>query len=399
MPAAPSDIDPLRCKLLLWTFGGRSLAAFVFREVRVSLLPPHDQRPWGVPKASPLSSGGPQLPPRMPRFSSRLGWGAAAAAAVAATALSSFYTVQPTEMAGVRRLGTVVTDAPVGPGLHVKLPWIDTVDTIQTSLDTFQLNNLTVYTIDNQAVTVGVGVSYHIPPAAVLHLLYGVGRSGNVDIAENIRPVLADRVLRVFSTQNTVGISANREAIAGDIRKQVSEALGSIFGLEINDLQLSSITYSPSFQASVEAAVQAKNDAIRAENLVSRVRYEGEQAKVQADAQAAVRIAQANAEAEATVAQAHAQREAAILRAEGDAQAATLNGAAEARVIQQVGASVAANPTVVPYEAAHRWNGQLPATMLGGATPALTMFGLPPAPRMAEAGNVPGVAPGPSRMP
>jgi len=298
--------------------------------------------------------------------------------AVAATALSSVYTVQPTEMAGVRRLGTVVTLAPVGPGLHMKLPWIDTVDTIQTSLDTFQINNLTVYTIDNQAVTVGLGISYHIPPSAVMRLLYGVGRSGNVDIAENIRPVLADRVLRVFSTQNTVSISANRERIAAEIRKQVDEGLGSIFGLEITDLQLSSITYSPSFQASVEAAVQAKNDAIRAENMVSRVRYEGEQAKVQADAQASVRIAQANAEAASTVAQARAQRESAILRAEGEAQAATLTGEAEAHVMQQVGAAVAANPGVVSYEASHRWNGQLPGTMLGGMTPPLNMFSIQP---------------------
>ena len=299
------------------------------------------------------------------------------AIALAGTALGGFYTVQPTEMAGVRRLGTVVTMEPVGPGLHVKLPWVDTVDTIQTSLQSFQLNNLTVYTIDNQAVSVGIGLSYHIPPSAVLHLLYGVGRPGNVDIAENIRPVLADRVLRVFSTQNTVGISANREQIAAQIRQQVSDALAGIFGLEITDLQLSSITYSASFQASVEAAVQAKNDSIRAENTVSKVRYEGEQAKVQADAQAAVRLAQANAEASATIAQARAQRESAILKAEGDAQATALTGEAQAKVLQQIGVAVAANPVVVSYEASHHWNGQLPATVLGGGVAPLTMFNLP----------------------
>ncbi len=241
-------------------------------------------------------------------------------------------------MAGVRRLGTVVSKEPIGPGLHFKLPFLDTVDTIQTSLDTYQLSNLTVYTIDNQAVSVGVGLSYRVPENAVLKLLYGVGRSGNVDIVENIRPVLADRVLRVFSTENTVGISSNREQITGAIRKEVGSALQNIFGLEITDLQLSSITYSPSFQASVEAAVQAKNDAIRAENTVVKVRFEGEQQKVQADAQAAVRVAQANGEAQATIAQARSQREAAILRAEGDAQATTLVGEAQARVIQEVGA-------------------------------------------------------------
>ena len=338
----------------------------------MNINPPNIQGPW--------ENNQQQLPgpPRLPRGPSlKLAGLVVIAIAIAGTAAGGFYTVQPTEMAGVRRLGTVVTAEPVGPGLHFKMPWIDTVDTIQTSLDTFQMNNLTVYTVDNQAVSVGVGLSYHIPPSAVMHLLYGVGRSGNVDIAENIRPVLADRVLRVFSSQNTVGISANRQQIADSIRQQVSEALGSIFGLEITDLQLSSITYSASFQASVEAAVQAKNDAIRAENTVSKVRYEGEQAKVQAEAQAAVRQAQANAEAAATIAQARAQRESAILRAEGEAQAAALTGEAEAKVIQQVGVAVAANPSVVSYEASHRWNGQLPSTMLSGASAPLSMFNIP----------------------
>ena len=331
---------------------------------------PNDQSPWGAPP--------PSIGPRRPDISSRtiaavvLGLGALAALT------GGFYTVQPTEMAGVRRLGTVVSREPVGPGLHMKLPFVDTVDTIQTSLDTFQLNNLTVYTVDNQAVTVGVGLSYRVPASAVLKLLYGVGRSGNVDIVENIRPVLADRVLRVFSTQNTVGISASREQITGAIRKEVGDALQGIFGIEITDLQLSSITYSPSFQASVEAAVQAKNDAIRAENTVVRVRYEGEQQKVQADAQAAVRVAQANGEAQATVAQARSQREAAILRAEGDAQATTLIGDAQARVVQQVGSAVAANPAVVSYETAHRWNGQMPSTVFGGgAAGPLALMNLP----------------------
>ena len=335
----------------------------------MSAMIPNDQKPWGAPPPSG----------RAPRPEIPLSYILSMVLAVVVLAAlgGSFYTVQPTEMAGVRRLGTVVTTEPVGPGLHLKVPFVDTVDTIQTSLDTFQLNNLTVYTIDNQAVTVGVGLSYRVPESAVLKLLYGVGRSGNVDIVENIRPVLADRVLRVFSTQNTVGISANREQIAGAIRKEVGSALQGIFGIEIIDLQLSSITYSTSFQASVEAAVQAKNDAIRAENTVVKVHYEGEQQKVQADALASVRVAQANGEAQALIAQARSQREAAILRAEGDAQAATLLGDAQVRVLQQVGGAVASNPSVVSYETAHRWNGQMPSTVLGGGSTPLALMNLP----------------------
>ena len=114
--------------------------------------------------------------------------------------------------------------------------------------------------------------------------------------------------------------------------------------------------------------MQAKNDAIRAENLVLRMCFEGEQAKVQAGAQTSVRIAQANAKADATV----AQRQSAILRAEGETQA---------RIIQQVGKAVAENPTVIFYEASHRWNGQLPGTMLGGTTSPLSMFNIQPGQR------------------
>ncbi len=256
-----------------------------------------EQPSWG--KALPI----PMLLQGQPRIrpSSRLIGALLVAAFATGTVFSSFYTVQPTEMADARRLGTVLTAEPVGPGLHMKPPWIDVVNTIQVSLDVFQLNNLTVYTTDNQPVTVGIGMSYRIPHEAVLKLLHGVGRTGNIDITENIRPVLADRVLRVFSLQNTVNISANREQVATAIRKGVADGLGSIFGLEVTDLQLSSITYSPSFQASVEAAVQAKNDAIRAENTVSKVRFEGEQAKVKAEAQASARIAQAKGESEAAI--------------------------------------------------------------------------------------------------
>ena len=123
--------------------------------------------------------------------------------------------------------------------------------------------------------------------------------------------------------------------------------------------------------------MQAKNDAIRAENTVVKVRYEGEQQKVQADAQAAVRIAQANGEAQATIAQARSQREASILKAEGEAQAATLVGEAQSRVIQQVGAAVNSNAVVVAYETAHRWNGQMPSTVLGSSTSPLAMLNLP----------------------
>ena len=198
----------------------------------------------------------------------------------------SFFVVQPTEMAGVRRFGVVTSTAPIGPGLHFKSPFVEQVDHPQVSLTTFEAADLSVYTIDNQAVRIGIGLSYRVPPVAVFRLLYGVGRSGNVDIDGNLRPIVADRALRVFARRNTVSISAERESIANEIRRSIQEAVEQNFGIEVVDLQLSRIEYSAAFTQSVEAAVRAKNDALQAENTVAKIRYEGEQVKVQAEAQA-----------------------------------------------------------------------------------------------------------------
>ena len=148
------------------------------------------------------------------------------------------------------------------------------------------------------------------------------------------------------------------------------------FGIEVVDLQLTRIEYSASFLQSVEAAVRAKNDALQAENTVSRVRYEGEQAKVQAEAQATALTTRAEGEARAAIAKARADRESTVLRAEGEAQATALLGQAQASALSLLGAAVAANPAVTQYEAARRWNGTLPGTMLGGGTvPLLSLPG------------------------
>jgi modulator of FtsH protease HflC len=125
-----------------------------------------------------------------------------AIAVVGALAASAFVIVNPTEMAGKRRLGRVVVDQPLGPGLHVKLPLVEEIDKLQTSLETYKLDRLTVNTVDNQPITVAVGLTYRIPAGAVLKLLYEVGRAGNFDIADNFQRIIADRTAKI-AQQNT----------------------------------------------------------------------------------------------------------------------------------------------------------------------------------------------------
>ena len=271
-------------------------------------------------------------------------------------AAGSFVIVEPTEMAGKRRLGQVVVDQPLGPGLHFKLPLVDQIDKLQVSLETYGIDHLSVNTIDNQPIAIAVGLTYRIPPAAVLRLLYEVGRAGNVDIGENFHRIIADRTAKIFAQQNTTTISENRERLSSSLRLLLAADLGRLYGIEVIDFQIAQITYSDSFRASVEAAVKAKNEAVAAENTVNRIRFEAQQA-----------VARANGEAEAKLRLADADRQAAILAAQGRAEAIRLEGETRSAVLTRYADLLRGNPAVVDLVRADRWNGVLPATLLEGA--------------------------------
>ena len=161
-----------------------------------------------------------------------------AIAVVGALVANAFVIVDPTEMAGKRPLGRVVVDQWLGPGLHFKLPVLEQIDKLQTSLETYKLDRLTVNTVDNQPITIAVGLTYRIPAGAVLKLLYEVGRAGNVDIADNFQRIIADRTAKIFAQQNTTTISENRERLSTALKGLLSNDLRSLYAIEVVDFQI-----------------------------------------------------------------------------------------------------------------------------------------------------------------
>jgi regulator of protease activity HflC (stomatin/prohibitin superfamily) len=294
-------------------------------------------------------------------FHNRLALPLAAGIAGLVVLSSTVYTVQPNEYAGVRRFGHVLNAEPIGPGLHLKLPLVDQVDRLPVSINQFKVLGQNVYTIDNQKVTLDLSMTYAIPREAVMKLLYGVGQPGNIDVDDNIRPIVADRALRIFAKRNTISLSEQRDEIGIQVQQDVTQRLAELFGIRVIDFQISRIEYSAQFVASVEVAVKAKNDAVAAENTVNRIRYEGQQSVVKAEADAKAQLARADAE-----------RQAAILAAQGEAEAIRLRGEAEAVSIAKRGQAIRENPQIVNLTLAERWSGTSPATVIGsgGSTAA-----------------------------
>lgn len=286
-----------------------------------------------------------------------------------------FYVVQPNQMAGVTRLGVVVTPTPVGPGVHFKLPFIETVDPIQTSISRLSLPDVKVYTADNQLVTLGISLTYQVPATAVMHLLYDVGKAGDLDINDTIEPIIADRALRVFASHKTINISERRAIIDEQMHAAISKALQRLFGIIVIDIQIRSIAYTGAFDQAVEEAVEAKAQAVKAQNLVQEKQFMADQVVATANGAAKAQIAQAKGEAQATV-----------LRATAQAQSIAIVAKARAIAIAQVGKAAGANPAIVPYSVATHWDGKLPTTTVGGSSgSSLFRVLLPAAPMPASA--------------
>ena len=269
-----------------------------------------------------------------------------------------FFTVDPAERAYVRQFGQVTTDKPFGPGLHVRMPFVTSVDRAQVSLTNLHIPVFSVNTIDNQKIDLDINVSYLTPESAVFHLLYEVGRSGNADIRENVVPVVQDRVSRIFSIKNTNNISEQREGIQAETTNAVRAALKDLFKIELQSLQIAKVIYSQAFVASNERSVTAKNEAIAEENRVKVAEFQAKQKVTLAEGEAQQARAKASGDADALRLRAKAEKEAAELQGQGSA----------ARYKSEIeGAGGFENYiNVLNAQARLRWDGVAPRFMMAG---------------------------------
>ena len=273
---------------------------------------------------------------------------------------SSWYKIDQTERGNIRRFGVAVYVKPVQPGLHFKIPLIDTVDKIQISLKTLHIPPFDVTTIDNQKITLDENFNYTIPDEKVYHVMYEIGRSGNSDIDNQVIPVVKDRTGRIFSGQNMTTVNANRQTIQSEIEKAVSKSVEDLFGIQPHSLQIAGITPSPAFMASNEEAVKAKNAAVAAENTKKTRQFEADQIVIKAKGDADSAIEAARGRSESTLLEAQANKTKQVLEGEG----------LEARLAAEI-KPFGSPEKYIEYlkaKATLNWNGQQPHIVAGSGS-------------------------------
>jgi modulator of FtsH protease HflC len=216
-------------------------------------------------------------------------------------ALSSFYTVDPTEQVIVFQFGApqqVVTQ----PGLHTKVPGMQTVLYLDRRLLNLEAPPEEVIAQDKKRLVVDAFARWKIVnPLLFYQTLY------SRDVAlQRLAPILSSNVRRVLGAQNfSVVLSSARGQLMYDIRDNMNqEAQG--FGIKVVDVR---IRHADLPQQNSDAIFNRMKQERKRE--ANEFRAEGEEISQQI---------KARAEREVTVLTAEATRESEILHGVGDAE-------------------------------------------------------------------------------
>jgi len=270
--------------------------------------------------------------------------GGVAAIAVAFSAMGSWYTVDQTQRAALLRFGAVIST--VLPGLHFKMPWIESVYKIDMQTHTKTWQRLEAYSSDQQPASIRVSVTMHVSPDKIIDMYARFGGDLDAAIERIIAPHVMEKVKVVFGQYTAAKAISNRAQLNADTVAALTEAIAYDPVFAIESTQIEDITFSPEYIKSVEARMQAEVE-------VQKLRQNLEREKIQAD----IAVTQANGRA-------------ASVRAEADAKAyATVQtGNAEATAIKARGDALAQNSNIIALTQAERWDGKLPTTMLPGSS-------------------------------
>lgn len=219
-------------------------------------------------------------------------------------ASNSLYVVKETERGVMLQFGGLV-NADIQPGLHVKIPWVQTVRKFDARIQTEDSMPQRFLTLEQKALEVDSYAKWRIIDVGQFY----VSTNGNVSVAGRL---LAERINDGLRDQ--IGARNLQEVVAGerdqlmvDLTSELNETTAADIGIEVIDVRVKRIDLPDDVRSSVyERMITERNR--EAQELRSR----GEELAI------GIR---ADADRQAVIFGAEAYRDAERIRGDGDAQA------------------------------------------------------------------------------
>ncbi len=259
------------------------------------------------------------------------------------------YRIDAGHVGVVKRFGNVIAVA--DPGLHVKIPYADTVEEIEVRERAFTMN-LEAASQDPLELPIVVTINWLVKRSNVKNLYIQFGTLAQFE-KRIILPRLNDAVKGITSRYTVNDLLRKRVEYRDSSLKAFTERMPD--DVQITGFSVVNVGFPPEYTAAIRAKQVAREQAETEKFVLDRQRLTSTQVTQSAEA----------------------QRDADKARADGKAYEIKVQGQATAEAIRIMGAALAKNPLVVEYKKVEKWGGSFPTTFMGGDAGAQTLWSLP----------------------
>lgn len=229
-----------------------------------------------------------------------------------------------------KRFGKVVGDS-LSPGLHFKIPVIETVQPVEIREQKLKLET-SASSKDLQTVKSHIVVNFHPVPDQVNELYNNIG----LEYKERVLDPAVEETVKAITAQYTAEeLISQRTQVRGGMEEMLSERV-KVNQIQITKFNIVNFEFSSSFNDAIESKQTAEQSALQAENELRRIEVEAKQ-----------QIETARGRAESLKLEAEAKAEAIRLTAKAEAEAQEML----AKVI---------STDVVRLRAIEKWDGVMP---------------------------------------
>jgi membrane protease subunit HflC len=230
----------------------------------------------------------------------------------------NLFTVNESERAIITQLGEMRKDSSgkvkvYGPGLHWKMPLLDSVNIFDSRLDMTEVPSERIVTKEKEVLLIDLFVQWRISDYALFYnSTHGTieGMNGR-DRAEQLLRQTVKGVLHAEFGQRTLQnvVSGERRELMEKIRKRANENING-FGMQVVDVRINRVDYPAEVNDKVFARMSSERKGVA---VAYRASGESKAAIIRAEADKTARVIVAEAEKES-------QR----LKGEGDGKAAEI---------------------------------------------------------------------------
>jgi len=195
----------------------------------------------------------------------------------------SSFTVVDAGHTGVKVTLGKVSDELLSEGFHFKTPFITSIVQIDNRVTKTEVDS-NAASKDLQSISSKVSVNYRVNTASSARIYKNVGQDFNNII---VNPAIQECMKAVTARYNADQLITNRTIVSVEMEKEISQKINP-YGLNIEVFNIIDFDFSEEFSKAIEAKQTAQQQALKAEQDLSRIKVEAaqlvEKAKAESEA-------------------------------------------------------------------------------------------------------------------